>query len=139
MSDEPLIAVFVEGGGTTVSRFLRANALDRLQITVAPLILGTGRPGLSLPEITHPSDGLRPVTELFAAHGLSQQASAVLLGEQGDYAVRPSRTPVVMQAGLTDHYMRGAFYPEGGGQTLAAVRSNSSLSRTFLQRSKAAA
>jgi phytoene dehydrogenase-like protein len=64
--------------------------------------------------------GLRPVTELFAAHGLSQAAQAVLLGEQGDYAVRPSKTPTVLAAGLTDHYMRGAFYPEGGGQVLAA-------------------
>jgi phytoene dehydrogenase-like protein len=64
--------------------------------------------------------GLRPATELFAAHGLSQAAQAVLLGEQGDYAVRPSKTPTVLAAGLTDHYMRGAFYPEGGGQVLAA-------------------
>lgn len=64
--------------------------------------------------------GIRPVTALFEAHGISQQASAVLLGEQGDYAVRPSRTPVALAAGLTDHYMRGAFYPEGGGQVVAA-------------------
>jgi len=64
--------------------------------------------------------GLQPITELFAAHGLSQRAQAVLLGEQGDYAVRPSKTPAVLAAGLTDHYMRGAFYPEGGGQVMAA-------------------
>ena len=64
--------------------------------------------------------GLRPVTDLFREHGLSQRASAVLLGEQGDYAVRPSKTPVALAAGLTDHYMRGAFYPEGGGQVMAA-------------------
>jgi phytoene dehydrogenase-like protein len=63
--------------------------------------------------------GLRPVTELFAEHALSQAASAVLLGEQGDYAVRPSKTPTALAAGLTDHYMRGAFYPEGGGQAMA--------------------
>jgi phytoene dehydrogenase-like protein len=63
--------------------------------------------------------GLRPVTDLFAAHGISQRAAAVLLGEQGDYAVRPSRTPTALAAGLTDHYMRGAFYPEGGGQAMA--------------------
>ncbi len=55
-----LTAVFVEGGGTTVSRFLMANVLDRLQITISPLILGTGRPGITLPEISHPGEGLRP-------------------------------------------------------------------------------
>ncbi|MBI3784620.1 MAG: NAD(P)/FAD-dependent oxidoreductase [Deltaproteobacteria bacterium] len=64
--------------------------------------------------------GLRPVTELFHEYGISPQAAAVLLGEQGDYAVRPSRTPVALAAGLTDHYMRGAFYPQGGGQMIAA-------------------
>jgi all-trans-retinol 13,14-reductase len=63
--------------------------------------------------------GLRPVTELFAHCGISQQAAAVLLGEQGDYAVRPSKTPTALAAGLTGHYMRGAFYPEGGGQAMA--------------------
>jgi phytoene dehydrogenase-like protein len=63
--------------------------------------------------------GLRPVTDLFEAYGLSQRACAVLLGEQGDYAVRPSKTPVALAAGLTGHYMGGAFYPEGGGQVLA--------------------
>ncbi|MGH0037934.1 MAG: phytoene desaturase family protein [Myxococcota bacterium] len=64
--------------------------------------------------------GLRPVTELFAEHRLSEQAAAVLLGEQGCYAVRPSDTPVVMAAGLTDHFLRGAYYPVGGGQVIAA-------------------
>ena len=64
--------------------------------------------------------GLRPIPELFDAHGLSERARAVLLGEQGDYGVPPSRTPVALQAGITDHYMRGAFYPEGGGQVIAA-------------------
>jgi len=68
---------------------------------------------------TFASWGLRPVTELFDEYGLSQRARAVLLGEQGDYAVRPSRTPVALAAGLTGHYMAGAFYPEGGGQMIA--------------------
>jgi phytoene dehydrogenase-like protein len=60
------------------------------------------------------------VTELFDAHGLSMRARGVLLGEQGDYAVPPSRTSVAVHAGVTDHYMRGAFYPEGGAQVIAA-------------------
>jgi phytoene dehydrogenase-like protein len=64
--------------------------------------------------------GLRPVTDLFAEHGLSQRASAVVLGEQLCYAVRPSRTPVAMHAGLTAHFLGGAYYPEGGGQVIAA-------------------
>jgi all-trans-retinol 13,14-reductase len=64
--------------------------------------------------------GLRPVTELFGEYGISQRAQAVLLGEQGDYAVRPSKTAVALAAGLTHHYMHGAFYPEGGGQVIAA-------------------
>ncbi|MGI9591326.1 MAG: phytoene desaturase family protein [Myxococcota bacterium] len=63
--------------------------------------------------------GMRPVTELFAEQRLSERAAAVLLGEQGCYAVRPSNTPVAMQAGLTDHFLRGAYYPEGGGQVIA--------------------
>jgi diaminohydroxyphosphoribosylaminopyrimidine deaminase / 5-amino-6-(5-phosphoribosylamino)uracil reductase len=52
--------LFVEGGGVTVSRFLVAGALDRLQLTVAPVILGSGRPSLSLPEIVEPHQGMRP-------------------------------------------------------------------------------
>jgi len=41
--------VFVEGGGVTVSRFLAAGALDRLHVTIAPLLLGDGVPAFRLP------------------------------------------------------------------------------------------
>ncbi len=51
--------VLVEGGGRTVSRFLAAGALDRLHVTVAPLLLGSGVPAFSLPEVTRPEDGHR--------------------------------------------------------------------------------
>lgn len=54
--------LFIEGGGITVSRFLQAGALDRLQITVAPVILGSGRPAITLSEIADLRDGLRPRT-----------------------------------------------------------------------------
>ena len=40
--------VFVEGGGVTVSRFLEANLLDRLQIAIAPVLIGEGRPAVRL-------------------------------------------------------------------------------------------
>lgn len=55
-----LHALFVEGGGTTVSGFLQAGLLDRLQVTVAPLIIGAGRPGVRLPASARLSDCLRP-------------------------------------------------------------------------------
>ena len=48
--------VFVEGGGATVSGFLAAGLLDRLQVTVAPALLGDGLPGLRLPEVTRLTD-----------------------------------------------------------------------------------
>jgi diaminohydroxyphosphoribosylaminopyrimidine deaminase/5-amino-6-(5-phosphoribosylamino)uracil reductase len=57
--------VFVEGGGITVSRFLAAGCLDRLQITIAPLIIGSGRPSISLPEIGRLSESLRPTVRKF--------------------------------------------------------------------------
>ena len=66
LEDRGLAAVFVEGGGVTVSRFLAAGALNRLQITVSPLILGSGKSGINLAEIDHPSDGLRPPVRRFA-------------------------------------------------------------------------
>jgi riboflavin-specific deaminase-like protein len=40
--------IFVEGGGVTVSMFLEANLLDRLQMAIAPLIIGDGRPAIRL-------------------------------------------------------------------------------------------
>jgi riboflavin-specific deaminase-like protein len=52
--------LFIEGGGVTVSRFLAAGALDRLQIAVAPVIMGSGRPGLQLAEIGDLAGALRP-------------------------------------------------------------------------------
>jgi diaminohydroxyphosphoribosylaminopyrimidine deaminase/5-amino-6-(5-phosphoribosylamino)uracil reductase len=52
--------VFVEGGGVTVSSFLRERLLDRLQITVAPVIIGSGRASISLPEIDSLEHALRP-------------------------------------------------------------------------------
>ena len=55
-------SLLIEGGGVTVSRFLAAGALNRLQITIAPVILGSGRPAIMLPTITDLSNSLRPRT-----------------------------------------------------------------------------
>jgi diaminohydroxyphosphoribosylaminopyrimidine deaminase / 5-amino-6-(5-phosphoribosylamino)uracil reductase len=57
--------IFVEGGGATVSAFLTAGLLDRLQIAVAPLLIGTGRPGLRIPAPERLADARRPAVRLF--------------------------------------------------------------------------
>ncbi|TVR65255.1 MAG: hypothetical protein EA422_04570 [Gemmatimonadales bacterium] len=60
-----LSRILVEGGGTTVSHFLEAGALDRLHVTVAPLLMGSGRPALTLPPIRRMEGALRPRTRIF--------------------------------------------------------------------------
>ena len=60
-----LARLFVEGGGITVSRFLEAGCLDFLQVTIAPLILGSGRMGISLPQVRSLAEGLRPPVRYF--------------------------------------------------------------------------
>ena len=59
LAERGLQRIFVEGGGITVSRFLAAGALDRLHVTVAPLLLGAGIPAFTLPGVAKPEDGLR--------------------------------------------------------------------------------
>jgi diaminohydroxyphosphoribosylaminopyrimidine deaminase / 5-amino-6-(5-phosphoribosylamino)uracil reductase len=51
--------VFVEGGGVTVSRFLAAGMLDRLHVTVAPMLLGGGVPSFALPPAASLAEALR--------------------------------------------------------------------------------
>ncbi|WP_164692690.1 RibD family protein [Falsiroseomonas algicola] len=51
--------IFVEGGGRTVSAFLAAGCLDRLHVTLAPVILGSGIPAFTLPEAVRMDQGLR--------------------------------------------------------------------------------
>jgi diaminohydroxyphosphoribosylaminopyrimidine deaminase / 5-amino-6-(5-phosphoribosylamino)uracil reductase len=51
--------IFVEGGGVTVSSFLEAGLLDRLHITVAPLLIGEGRPSVRMSPRVRLRDCLR--------------------------------------------------------------------------------
>jgi riboflavin-specific deaminase-like protein len=57
--------VFVEGGGRTVSGFLAAGLLDRLQIAVAPLIIGDGRPGIRLAAPVRLGECRRPAARVY--------------------------------------------------------------------------
>lgn len=55
-----LTRLLVEGGGDTVSRFFVAGQLDRLQLIVAPCLLGGGRPALRLPLAKRMNEAMRP-------------------------------------------------------------------------------
>jgi riboflavin-specific deaminase-like protein len=57
--------ILVEGGGVTVSRFLQAGLLDRLHLTVAPLLIGSGRPSITLDPIADLDQALRPACRRF--------------------------------------------------------------------------
>jgi riboflavin-specific deaminase-like protein len=43
--------ILIEGGADTLSRFIAARCLDRLHVTVAPVMLGAGGPGIELPPL----------------------------------------------------------------------------------------
>lgn len=60
--DVGLTKILIEGGASTVSAFIDAQAVDRLHLLVAPIILGSGIPGLSLNAITTLDEALRPRT-----------------------------------------------------------------------------
>jgi len=60
LADFGLRRLFIEGGGLTVSGFLNAGLLDHLHVMVAPMIIGSGRPAFSLPEIEKLDSALRP-------------------------------------------------------------------------------
>lgn len=61
--------IFVEGGGVTVSMFLQADLLDRLQVATAPLIIGNGRPAIRLPARDALSECRRPRYRVFRMGG----------------------------------------------------------------------
>ena len=57
--------VLVEGGGRTVSGFLAAQALDRIFLTTAPLLIGDGVPGLRFSGTDRLSEALRAPARRF--------------------------------------------------------------------------
>lgn len=62
----------------------------------------------------------RTLSELFDECELSPTARAIIDHWNGLYAGAPSQTAVAMHAVIADHYMNGAYYPEGGGQVIPA-------------------
>ncbi len=62
--DLGLRTFLVEGGAGTVSGFIDGNAVDRLHVLVAPVILGSGKPGISLKPIDRLAQALRPTADV---------------------------------------------------------------------------
>lgn len=55
LAQRGLRRIFIEGGGFTVSRFLQAGLLDRLHLTISPLLVGAGIPAFPMaptPDLT---------------------------------------------------------------------------------------
>jgi len=48
LASRGLRRVFIEGGGVTVSRFMAAGLVDRLEVAVAPRIIGVGEAAITL-------------------------------------------------------------------------------------------
>ena len=58
--------IFVEGGGVTISHFIQARRLARLHVTICPIIIGRGRPGICLPGVDRLEQALRPTARRFS-------------------------------------------------------------------------
>lgn len=93
-------SLLIEGGGTTIATFLEAGLLTRIQIAVAPLLIGAGPAGLTTvsprPRL---ADCIRPDMRVFALGsdvlfdcGLSSQANAALLPVHDVAQGMPRRT-----------------------------------------------
>jgi riboflavin biosynthesis pyrimidine reductase len=62
-----LETLLIEGGGFTLSTFIEVGLLTRLHVAIAPLLIGAGLVGLTLPEGSDKlADALRPDTRSFA-------------------------------------------------------------------------
>ncbi len=61
--------ILVEGGANTLSRFVEAECLHRLHVMTAPLIIGSGPPGIQLAPIDRLEDARRPQVTAFALPG----------------------------------------------------------------------
>ncbi|MCS7010320.1 MAG: NAD(P)/FAD-dependent oxidoreductase [Anaerolineales bacterium] len=56
--------------------------------------------------------------DLLEAHIHDPLLRGVLSGQAGDHGLPPSRVSAFMHAGITYHYLEGAYYPQGGAFAL---------------------
>lgn len=87
LQNSGLSTLLIEGGGITIAGFLEAGLLTRLQVAVAPLLIGAGPSALTTQSpILKLADCIRPDTRVFGLGsdvvfdcGLSPKASAATL------------------------------------------------------------
>lgn len=90
LAQRGLKRILVEGGARTIARFIDANLVDRLHVAIAPVIIGSGPCGISLPPIAQLCNAHRPAAEvyslgsdvLFDCRLKSEDRSAVRKGEK---------------------------------------------------------
>jgi riboflavin-specific deaminase-like protein len=58
------VRLLIEGGAGTVSGFIAAGALDRLHLSIAPVIIGAGPIGCNLPPVAQLAQAIRPRTTI---------------------------------------------------------------------------
>ncbi|MEU3622990.1 phytoene dehydrogenase [Amycolatopsis coloradensis] len=90
---------------------LRAGLLSESEVSPSDLARRT-------PEVVRWNN--RPLTELFDHCGLPVRARTVLSAQTLNFGMGPDQISVSMHASVTDHYLRGSYYPEGGSQVMAA-------------------
>lgn len=66
LEDRNLERILVEGGARTIARFVDHGLVDHLHVSIAPLIIGSGPQGISLPPIRTLSEAHRPSANIFA-------------------------------------------------------------------------
>jgi diaminohydroxyphosphoribosylaminopyrimidine deaminase / 5-amino-6-(5-phosphoribosylamino)uracil reductase len=65
LADRGLHRILVEGGARTIARFIDAGLVDRLHVAIAPLIIGSGPAGISLPPIENLTSAHRPQAKVY--------------------------------------------------------------------------
>lgn len=65
LAERGLTSVLVEGGANTISRFVDAQMIDRMHVSVAPIIIGSGPAGIRLSPIDRLAEARRPEVQVY--------------------------------------------------------------------------
>lgn len=65
LSELGLERILVEGGANTIARFMDADLVDRLHVSVSPIIIGSGPTGIQFSPIDRLAQARRPVVRVY--------------------------------------------------------------------------